>query len=125
MKHLIAFITFSIFSVNLFAAEPTCHTGSGGYCSYQGPVSNIYVNAANVILIYFDTPIPLELPNVAGYQITQGAAAAYLTTNNPEFAKMLYSTALAAQASGRDINIQMRGVVQGFLQIDRVWLAAP
>ncbi len=107
------------------AGAPTCSASAGGYCVYKGKVDSIYVNASNFILLYFDTPVALDVPNVAGYSITRGEAAAFKIDNNPEFANYFYSTALAAQASGRSVSIQMRGVQSGYLQFDRIWLSAP
>ncbi|WJG07961.1 hypothetical protein [Aliiglaciecola sp. LCG003] len=45
-------------------------------------------------------------------------------SDNIEFAKMFYATALAAQASNRDITIQTNGVESGYLKFTRVWLSA-
>jgi len=108
------------------AAQPTCHSSSGGYCSYTGKVQRIYINSGNLILLYFDTPLPSSAPASIGLNITRSGvgAAALRVESNPDFAKLFYSTALAAQASNRDITIQMRGITSGYLTIDRIWLAA-
>ncbi len=106
-------------------AKPTCQDHpSGPYCSYTGKVASIYVNTSNTILVYFDAPVDVSLANSFGMNITNSVAAA-VSNENPEFAKMFYSTALTAQASGRAISIQMRGNHGGYLKIDRIWLAAP
>lgn len=103
------------------AGEPTCHShNSVNYCTYTGSVSKIYANTHGIILMYFDTVLPIEKSNIS---ITNGAAAAYPVADNPEFANLFYSTALAAQASGRNITIQMRGTESGYLKFDRIWLA--
>jgi hypothetical protein len=57
--------------------------------------------------------------------IHNGGAAAFKIDAAPEFAKMFYSTALSAQATNRNVGIQMRGVDSGYLGFDRIWLAAP
>ena len=105
------------------AAKPACYATHGGYCQYDGKVKSIYVNSGNIILLYFDTAIPTGDVSVAGFSITNGGAAAYRMTDNPAFANLFYSTALAAQASGRAVTIQMRGTESGYLQFDRIWLA--
>lgn len=116
------FLITLIFSGATFAAKPVCHGSSGGYCSYKGKVDKVYVNAANDILMYFEQPIALADAEVAGYTITRGAAAIFKITENPDFAKMLYSTILAAKSQDRTVSIQMRGVTNGYLTIDRIWL---
>jgi hypothetical protein len=105
------------------AGAPVCHSSSGGYCQYTGKVKQIYVNAGNTILMYFDTPINLEQAASAGFtNVTQRTAGAIYISKSPEFAKMFYATALAAQASGRNVTVQLRGN-GGYLEIDRIWLS--
>ncbi len=124
MKSLSILILSLMFSFNAFSAAPSCHSTYGGYCGYEGKVKNIYVNSGGLILLYFDTAIDVSVATVAGLTITNGGAAAFKISTNPDFAKMFYSTALAAQASGRNVSIQMKGVESGYLQFDRIWLAA-
>jgi len=112
-------------SGNVQAATPTCHSTSGGYCQYTGKVERIYINAGNLILIYFENAINISEAETVGLTISNGGAAAYKVSNNPDFAKMFYSTALAAQASGRSVTIQMHGVQSGYLAFDRIWLSMP
>ena len=109
------------------AGATTCGTvGSGPYCQYIGAVSTVYVNDANQILLYFDTPLDLSLPSGVGITgVTQNFAAAYLISDNTEFAKMLYATMLSAQSQNVTIGIQMRGSTGGYLKIDRVWINQP
>jgi len=78
-----------------------------------------------MILLYFDAPVDVASANSFGINITNPTAAALPVSENPEFAKMFYSTALAAQASDRSITIQMRKNYGGYLQADRIWLYAP
>lgn len=106
-----------------YAASPTCHTNpSGNYCQYTGKVQRIYTNSSNIILLYFEEPIDIADANSYGMNISNGSAAAFLASDNLTFAQMFYSTALTAQASGRSVQIQMRGSVQGYLKFDRIWL---
>ena len=65
----------------------------------------------------------LTIPEAVGLNMGHNQAAAVDLNANPEFAKLLYSSALAAQAAGRSILIQMRGNVGGYLKIDRIWLS--
>ena len=123
MKKLVLSIFLLIISNSVFAAKPECFSSSGGYCAYTGKVSRIYVNSNNLILIYFDDSISAEDAAVAGITISYGNAAAFRVSDNPDFAKMFYSMALAAQASGRNISMQMRGEQSGYLKFDRIWLA--
>ncbi|MBC7008312.1 hypothetical protein BIZ38_07515 [Pseudoalteromonas sp. BZK2] len=112
-----------LFSSDLYAAAPTCHEHKGvGYCKYVGRVKSLYVNSSNIILLYFDTPVERSQPNQYGFNISYDSAAAIDISQHPEFATYFYSTALAAQASGRNVSIQMRGVQSGYLKIDRIWL---
>ena len=122
MKRLL--LSFSVlFSTLLTAGQPVCHSASGGYCSYSGFVSNIYVNKFNDILVYFDTAMENGAGDTAGYTVNNHNAAILNIDESPEFAKLFYSTALAAQSTKRRISIQMRGVKSGYLKIDRIWLS--
>lgn len=112
-----------VMTLDVSAAAPICHSSHGGYCTYTGTVKHIYVNSSNLILIYFDTPMAASEPAKAGFSASKTNAAAFVIGDNPEFAKLFYSTALAAQASGRKISIQMRDVYSGYLKFDRIWLA--
>ena len=120
-------ILFSImFPLSLLADTPTCHDHPGGnYCKYTGKVANIYVNSGNVILMYFENAVDVSIPQSRGFYVTSGGAGALNISDNPDFASYFYSTALAAQASGRDVTVQMRGVKHGNLHIDRIWLSSP
>lgn len=127
MRILLITIFFSSVLISNFAlaGQPTCHSSHGGYCAYTGKVQRIYINSGNLVLMYFDTPVPLDVPASIGLNVTQAPAAAIRVESNSEFAKLFYSTALAAQASGREVTVQMRGTLGGYLKIDRIWLAAP
>jgi len=114
-----------VISSGVIAASPTCSSAYGGYCNYEGKVQKVYINSGGLILIYFNKAIDVSVASEAGFTITNGSAAAFTVTKNPDFAKMFYSTALAAQASGRNVTIQMTGVNSGYLEFDRIWLAAP
>jgi len=125
-KHIALMSMLVIFGANsVFSAVPTCHTSNGGYCKYTGKVARIYVNTDNLILLYFDTPVPLNVPESIGFSVASGGAAAFKIDENPDVAKLFYSTALAAQASGRNVNIQMRETLSGYLKFDRIWLLSP
>lgn len=124
-KFLIVPMVLAMCAVNAFAGAPTCSANSGGYCSYTGAVEKIYVNSGGLILLYFDTSVTNEETSKAGITISNGGAAAYLIDSNPDFSSYFYSTALAAQASGREVTIQMRNTQSGYLKFDRIWLSAP
>jgi hypothetical protein len=123
LKTILQLFILSLVATSVFSAEPQCSAEHSGYCYYQGKVDRIYVNSGNLILMYFDTPMQTSQALIAGMSITNGGAAAFKITENEIFANYFYSTALAAQASGRDIVIQMRGVESGYPRFDRVWLA--
>lgn len=118
---LVVLILVGGIGANVNASQPVCYSSHGGYCKYEGKVSKVYVNKHNQILMCFEQPIPLAEAEVAGYTISQGAAAIFKITENPDFAKMLYSTILAAKSQDRSVIIQMRGVTSGYLTIDRIW----
>ncbi|MEQ9509015.1 MAG: hypothetical protein RLN92_08230 [Alloalcanivorax xenomutans] len=106
-----------------YANEPTCHVSSAApYCSYKGKVKRVYVNETGLILVYFDTPMPSGAPSSVGIGgVSNHAAGAVSYQDKPEFANFLYSTVLAAQTTERDVQIQMRGTIGGYLKIDRIW----
>ena len=123
MKRLIALISL-LACTSVFSATPTCSEHSGGnFCQYSGPVERIYVNSGNMILMYFDSAIDTSIPQSLGMDINYGNATAINIQDNPDFANYFYSTALAAQASGRNVVIQMRGTRHGYLKVDRIWLS--
>jgi len=120
----ILILMLSVVSFEVMAAKPTCHASSNGYCNYKGSVKQIYINSGNNILIYFDTPFDPSEASVAGFSVTRGEAAILkITDQNRDFANLFYSTALAAQASKREITILMKGTESGYLKADRIWLA--
>ena len=125
---LIKWIAFGLIlsvSSTAFSAAPTCSVTSSGasYCQYTGKVKKIYINSSSLILIYFDTALDLEQTESVGFTVSNRSAAAYPSSENQDFAQMFYSTALAAQASGRNVTIQMLGNYGSYLKFDRIWLA--
>ncbi len=125
-KFFLAVVILFFNTDNIFAAAPQCNANDGKpFCGYVGKVKSIYVNTANSILLYFDTNLDLTNAADAGLSVSKASAAIIKVDDNPEFAKLFYSTALAAQSTGRNITIQMRGVLNGYLIIDRIWLYAP
>lgn len=121
---LITSIVITSISFNLQADQPVCHDNNGSpYCQYIGFVKQIYINAGGTILIYFDTPLNISDATSVGYNVSNNNATAYLVSDNPDFAKLFYSTALTAQVSKRKISMLMHGVHSGYLKFDRIWLA--
>ncbi len=108
----------------LFAGEPFCDPYNGNpYCQYTGKVQQAYVNSGGMILLYFDTNVNPGAPASAGISgVSIFSAASYQFNDNPEFARMLYSTLLTAQARGATVTVQMRGSLYGYLRMDRVWI---
>ncbi len=124
--YMIWLLTLSlVITGSALASKPVCKSTTSGVplLQYYGKVSRIYINSGNIILVYFEQEIDVAEAADCGIGITNGSAAAYKVDNNPEFAKLFYSTALAAQASGRNILIQMYGTQNGYPQFDRIWLA--
>lgn len=119
------FVSMALISINSHAGKPACYSSHGGFCSYKGKVKSIYINSGNAILLYFDTPLAAGDSDIAGYSTSNYSAAIVSVSENLEFAKLFYSTALTAQASGRDVSIQMRGTLSGYMKADRIWLDAP
>jgi hypothetical protein len=111
------------FAATAQASAPTCSTSGGqGYCQYSGPISAAYVNSSGQILVYFDTPLDLSLPASVGIGgVTIGAACIYPIASNPDYAKMLYASVLAAQARGATVTMQLWGANSGYLICDRIW----
>lgn len=125
MKAIISMVigVLAVFATQLQAGTPMCVArDSGPFCYYAGKVSKIYVNASNMILLYFDTPLDMASANSVGFTPSNPDAAIVNLLNTPEFAKLFYSTALSAQATGRAVSIQMRGTDRGYLIADRIWL---
>ena len=123
-KTLFIVLLLCVFSTYTYADAPNClENGDDDYCGYTGKVQSIYVNSGNLVLMYFDTPMDPENAKLAGMQITVPNAGAVSIDQNPEFAKLFYSTALSAQATKRNVSVQMRGQIGGFPKIDRIWLA--
>lgn len=112
-----------LFAVTAQASAPTCSTSGGqGYCQYSGAISSAYVNSSGQILVYFDTPLDLSLPASVGIGgVTIGAACIYPIASNPDYAKMLYASVLAAQARGSSVTMQLWGTNGGYLICDRIW----
>ena len=126
MRRLVcAILLYALGSSSMvIAAEPTCHTHSGGpYCNYTGKVYRAYINMSKQILLYFDTHMDLNRPSSVGISgVTSAIAAIYPMTEDPDFGKALYASLLQAQARDATITIQMRGTSAGYLKIDRIWV---
>jgi hypothetical protein len=76
------------------------------------------------MLVYLDKGFDVSLPSSVGLSgVTQGGEFGYYVSTDPDFAKMLYSTLLTAQAQGKNIDITAKSVNNGYLMIDRIWLA--
>ena len=119
----IVIILILMLSNSVWAAKPVCTShSSGDYYDFTGNISRVYINNSNVILIYFDQGVSVSEAAACGFSITNGSAALYTLDTNPDFAKLLYSTALAAHASNKQVTMQMRSVVSGYLMVDRIWI---
>jgi hypothetical protein len=102
-----------------------CSTWNGsGYCQYDGRVTRAYMNAYKEVIMYFDTAFPLSTPSSVGINgVTINNAGKYNMTTNPDFGKSLFAAMLAAQARGATVSVQFNGVIDGYLQIDRIWVS--
>jgi len=125
MKKIILILATFVSSF-AFSGAPTCHTHSSGpYCQYTGQVEKVYVNTGGHILLYFDVLMDSSVPSNVGLNVSNYFAAIYPLNDFPEFGNLLYSTMLAAQATGRNVTVQMRKTLHGYLEIDRIWLDSP
>ncbi len=117
-------IASSMMSVPASAAAPVCNAYNGsGYCQYTGRAYQVYVNSNGEIILYFDTAMPASAPSSVGIAgVSVYGATLYRTSANPDYAKMLYASLLSAQARGATITVQMWGVDNGYMKLDRVWV---
>jgi len=129
MKHLVGFgaalaLAAALASAPAAASAPTCQPYNGqGYCQYTGHASQVYVNSNGEIILYFDTPMAGSAPSSVGIAgVTVFGATLFRTSQNPDYAKMLYASLLAAQARGATITVQMWGVENGYMKLDRIWV---
>jgi hypothetical protein len=101
-----------------------CYPYSGSwYCQYTGRVQRAYVNSNKEVILYFENAISPSAPaNVGASGVTVYAGAMYPGNEDPDFAKMLYASLLAAQARGVAVSIQMHAVHAGYLKMDRIWV---
>lgn len=111
-------------SMPAMAAQPNCYSYNGtGYCEYTGKVYQVYVNSNGEIILYFDTPMTAGQPAAVGISgVTVLGAALFRLSDSPDYAKMLYASLLAAQARGSNVQVQLWGVVGGYMKIDRIWV---
>lgn len=103
-------------------AKVNCHTSHNGYCSYHGKLTRVYLNEDNLLLNYFESSFDASIAIDLGYNVSNTEAASYQMSDNIEFGKLLYSTALTAFLSGKTVSLQMRDVEHGYLQVDRIWI---
>lgn len=110
-------------------ADFDCNIASNNvpYCRYTGAVQMAYARDDGVLLMYIPQSFDKSLATAVGILgVTKSNAFSYrIQQQNPnsvEFARTLYATLLTAQAQGRDVMVQMRKVVSGYLIIDRIWL---
>ncbi len=119
-------------SLSVYGDEPIFKIDGGNapFADYYGTVRSCYVNNQNCIILYFDTAISEDNLILAqssyNKDLTHKEAALFKISTNPDFAKYLYATMLAAQTTGKKVFIQMRGVStgvhSGYPLIDRIWL---
>ena len=117
-------ILASLTTSSAIASAPGCYLFNGsGYCQYTGKVLQAYVNSNGEIILYFDTAMPASAPSSVGIAgVTVYNATLFRTSQNPDYAKMLYSSMLAAQARGAIVTVQMWGVEGGYMKLDRIWV---
>jgi hypothetical protein len=106
------------------AAAPYCEPYNGqGYCQYVGRVSRLYVNSGGEILLYFDTAMPSTAASSVGIGgVSNFTATIYRMADNPDYAKAMYASLLAAQARGATVEVQMWGTYAGYMKLDRIWV---
>lgn len=124
MKSIFFLLVMMTYSGLSFSATPSCNqNGSDPYCSYNGTIERLYINASNVMLIYFESAMDPSVAQNVGFSVTSGNAAALkITESNSDFFQLLYSTALAAKMAGSTVSMQMRGNESGYMKVDRIWL---
>lgn len=131
MKFIKLNLLLSLLCVIGFAqADVSCDTEK---CSYTGTVKTVYVNAYGQILVYLDKSYPELLTGASalGYDAVTSPNALVIRINaddgsldakRSEVAKLFYSTALTAQATGAEVTMQARIGSGGYMMADRVWL---
>jgi hypothetical protein len=124
MAAALAIIASLVMSSSASAAAPGCYAFNGaGYCQYTGRAYQVYVNSNGEIILYFDTAMPASAPSSVGIAgVSVFGATLFRTSTNPDYAKMLYASLLSAQARGATITVQMWGVENGYMKLDRVWV---
>lgn len=123
LNKILSVLAFAaLFPVSASAAKPYCTVYNGSpYCQYTGKVSKSYVNAGNQIILYFDTAFGSASEiNIPGVTVTN--ACLVPGNSGMDFAKMFYASMLTAQATGRNVTVQMWGDLGGYPKCDRVWV---
>lgn len=121
LKKWIAGTIFTLLSAHSVAADNSAFC-TATYCQYDGTIERIYLNENNFIIVYFNAEFDKGAASAAGITTTFLGGGAVNGTTKPEYAKMFYSTALAAQATGRKVKIQMQGTEASYAKITKIWL---
>ncbi len=103
-------------------AESICRTNdkSQSYCRYKGKVSQLYANSDGFNLYFFETPFRLNDAKEKGYNILSGAAG--LVFQDDLEKKAIQKSLELAFENNLSVEIHMRNVEKGYLEIDRVWV---
>lgn len=74
------------------------------------------------MLLYFDEPVDIAAATSANHNVVYPSAAAFKFTDNEKFSDYLYSSCLTALTTQKKVQIYTKGIVDGYLKADRIWL---
>ena len=97
---------------------------NSGTCSYTGHIAQAAVNDQGQIFVYFSGIDPAQIISLVTSGgpdlVTVFEAAIISISENPDFAKYFYSTALAAKALNKQVLMEMPDSLDGYLKASRI-----
>jgi hypothetical protein len=108
----------------IFAGEALCKESQSGtpYCKYTGKIKNLYVNKNGLVLMFLESPIPIEDALKYGYKISSGNAISMeINSSNTFLTSTIYMSLLSAFEDDLNVEVHMRSVKQGYMELDRIW----
>ena len=122
LKLVLALALLALGAPTALGQNFVCGVDSKGedHCNYSGKVRKVLMNQDNLVLVFFERDVDIDILSANGTftNVRTGAAVAFNAEKNPVFANALLDAAIRASLEGARMSFEIDGGYGRYLKMN-------